>query len=141
MQPVNAKKFIPHRPPMCLVNKIIDYDDSAKKATLEFTVNLNSPLISPSGELPPENFLEIIAQATAAQHGFNLARNRDDDEKGFLVGVRNFKVYGKAFAGDKLTISVECGTEIESVSAIDGKIFKADQQLASAGITVWHGKK
>jgi len=141
MQPVYVKHFIPHTPPALMIDKIIDYDDDAKKATLEFTVDANSPFVSTNGELAPESFLEIIAQSTAAQHGFNLKRNGSDEEKGFLVGIRHFKVYGKAFSGDKLTISIECGTEIESINAVNGEIFMSDKKIASAGITVWHGKK
>ena len=141
IKPINVNQLIPHQHPIRMVDTIVDYDDSTKQATLEVVINDDSPFVDSNGEIAPETFLEIIAQSTAAQHGFNLQRSGKGDEKGFLVGVRDFAIEGKAFAGDKLTISVECGTEIESVSAVKGEIFNAGRKIASAGITVWHGKQ
>lgn len=139
IQPVIVKDLIPHQPPMRMIDFIVDYDDAAKKAVLEYTVVADSPFIDANGELNPESYLEIIAQASAAQHGFNLKRAGKNEEKGFLVGARNFLVHGKAFAGDKLTVSVTCGTEIESVSSVQGEIHNNGRKISSACITVWHG--
>ena len=139
IKPVNAKQLIPHQLPIRMVDQIVDYDDTAKTSTLEVVIDGNSPFVDSNGELVSESFLEIIAQSAAAQHGFNLQRSDKPEEKGFLVGVRNFEIYGQAFAGEKLTILIECGTEIESISAVQGEIYQSDKKLASAGITVWHG--
>ena len=104
-------------------------------------VSADSPFVGINNELDPEAFLEIIAQAAAAQHGYNIKRDGGKEEKGFLVGTRNFMIHGKAFAEDKLTVQVECTTEIESLSAVSGTVSKNNQMLASAVITVWHGEK
>lgn len=138
---VNVKPLIPHQLPMLMIDSIVNYDDSAKTAILEYTIKASSPFVDSNGKLAPESFLEIIAQAAAAQHGFNLQRNGKPEETGFLVGARGCLVTGKAFAGDKLTVYVACGTEMESVSAVKGEIFNSGEKIFSAGITVWHGTK
>ena len=97
-------------------------------------------LLEKSHKSIPNVFLEIIAQAAAAQHGFNLKRDKKEDERGLLVGVREFNIYNSAFVNDKLTITIECGTEIASLSIVEGSIKNANLLIATATITVWHGK-
>ena len=139
--PIITDDLIPHRPPIKMVDKIIDYDDSCKPSIVEYTVTEGSGFLNSDGCLDEECFLEIIAQAAAAQHGFNLKRDGSELEAGLLIGVRNLVIYDQAFTGDTLNILVECGTEIESVSAVAGKIMKGPEIIAEAVITVWHGGK
>lgn len=139
--PIATDEMIPHRAPFKMIDQIVSFDDDSKSSVLEYTVKENSPFLNPDGSLDGESFLEIIAQAAAAQHGFNLKREGAKEELGFLVGVRDLQISGQAFKGDTVTVQVECGTEIETVSAVSGSISKAGKEIASALITVWHGNK
>lgn len=139
--PIDTKGLIPHQPPMKMVDRIISYSDADKSSVLELTIAGESPFVDNKGQLAPECYLEIIAQAAAAQHGFNLHRDGAKEEQGFLVGARNVNITGQAKAGDILLIKVACGIEIESVSSVSGNIYKGEEEIASAQITVWHGSK
>ena len=137
--PIQTDSLIPHVPPMKMIDCIISFNDETKSSLLEFTVSKDSPFVNANGILDGECFLEIIAQAAAAQHGLNLQRKGEKEEQGFLVGARNVKILGQACAGDTLTVQVECGTEIESVSSVFGNVRRGEEEMASAAITVWHG--
>lgn len=139
--PKETKDLIPHRAPMKMVDQIISCNDAEKSSVLQYTVPADSPFVDESGKLDSACYLEIIAQAAAAQHGFNLQRDQAEEEQGFLVGSRNVEISDQAVVGDTLTVEVACGTEIESVSSVFGRISKDGQEIASADITVWHGKK
>lgn len=104
-------------------------------------VNADLPFVDANNKLDPEAFLEIIAQAAAVQHGYNIKLDGGKEEKGFLVGARNLIIHGQAFVGDKLTVQIECTTEIDSLSAVAGTVSKNNKILASAVITVWHGEE
>src|SRR3989339_1126634 len=108
---IDVENLIPHRKPLKMVEQIVSYDDASKSSVIELNVDENSPFTSNSGLLDGECFLEIIAQAAAAQHGFNLRRLGSNVEKGFLVGAMDFKISGQARVKDKLIVKVECGTE------------------------------
>ena len=140
IKPVNAKQLIPHYPPMCMIDRIVDYDDKSNRSIIELTIDKNSPFTAHNKVLDTECFLEIIAQASAAQHGLDLQRRGAKKEKCFLVGATNFNIYSQAYVGDKLTVIIKCDTEIASVSSLFGKIFKGKEEIASATITVWHKK-
>jgi predicted hotdog family 3-hydroxylacyl-ACP dehydratase len=80
-----------------------------------------------------------MAQAAAAQHGYNLAKDNKHEEKGFIVGIRRFKITGEASVNDKLSVSVKLGPEIESLSVVYGTVTCRSNQIASIELTVWHG--
>lgn len=139
--PLKTDDLIPHRPPIKMIDSIVEFNDASKSSVLEYKVDKNSNFLNSDGTLDEECFLEIIAQAAAAQHGFNLKRKNSEKEQGLLVGVRHLEIHGKVFAGDTLKIMVQCGTEIETVSSVSGKILKGDQIIAESIITVWHSNE
>ena len=138
--PLDVDTFIPHKTPIKMVDKLLSYDDDTKTSIYEYTIPESSPFIGEESQIDSECFLEIIAQAAAAQHGFNLTREKKETERGLLVGVREFNIYNSACVNDKLTITIECGTEIASLSIVEGNIKIGESLIASATITVWHGK-
>ena len=137
--PISVSELLPHEIPILMVEDIISYDDASKSSTIKACVDINSPFINDAGQIENECLLEIIAQAAAAQHGFNLIRKKSPLEKGFLAGVNYMKIYSTANVGDSLMVNVECGTEISSLSVVNGKIFHNKNLIAEAAITVWHG--
>lgn len=136
--PLDVQDLIPHKLPFKMVDNIISYDDTTKTSVLEYTIDKESPFID-NHKIDHICFLEIIAQAAAAQHGFNLQREKKAKERGFLVGVRDFNINNSAKVNDKLTITIECGQEIASLSIVKGTIKIDNILIASATITVWHG--
>ena len=137
---ISACDFLPHEKPILMVKDIIAYDDKQKSSKVTAFVDIDSPFVDETGQIENECFLEIIAQAAAAQHGFNRQREKLPLEQGFLAGVNFMKIYDTANVGDSLVVNVECGTEISSLSVVNGKIFNNDELIAEVAITVWHGE-
>ena len=77
--PIEVDSLLPHRPPMLLVDRIISIDDDAKSSTVETTVKKEFPFIDNENCLHGEALIEIMAQASAAQHGYNLERDGKKD--------------------------------------------------------------
>jgi len=136
--PIDASQFIPHKPPMLMVGQIVSVDDQEKSSIIETTVHHDSPFLSEKNTLYGEALIEIMAQAAAAQHGYNLAKDNKKEEKGFIVGIRKFEISGEAAINDKLSVSVKLGPEIESLSVVYGAVICKNKQIASTELTVWH---
>ncbi len=139
--PSDASPFLPHRAPMLMVERIISVNDDEKSSIIETTVRDNFPFITKENILESEALIEIMAQAAAAQHGYNLAKNNSSEEKGFIVGIRKFKIFGEVSVGDILHVSVKLGTEIDSLSVVYGGITCNNKNIASMELTVWHGSE
>jgi predicted hotdog family 3-hydroxylacyl-ACP dehydratase len=137
--PIDASQFLPHKPPMLMVEQIVSVNDQEKSSVIETTVRPDSLFLSEENTLYGEALIEIMAQAAAAQHGYNLAKENKHEEKGFIVGIRRFKITGEASVNDKLSVSVKLGPEIESLSVVYGTVTCRSNQIASIELTVWHG--
>jgi predicted hotdog family 3-hydroxylacyl-ACP dehydratase len=137
--PIDASQFLPHKPPMLMVEQIISVNDQEKSSVIETTVRPDSLFLSEENTLYGEALIEIMAQAAAAQHGYNLAKENKHEEKGFIVGIRKFEITGEASVNDKLSVSVKLGPEIESLSVVYGTVTCRSNQIASIELTVWHG--
>ncbi len=138
--PISVESLLPHKPPMLMVDSILNIDDTEKSSVIESTIRPEFPFISKDYSLEGEAFIEIMAQAAAAQHGYNLKRNKQREEKGFIVGIRKFKIESKVFVGDRLEVFVQLGPEIESLSVVFGTVSCKGKKVASAELTVWHGE-
>lgn len=137
--PLPVADLLPHRPPMLMVEEIVAMDDEREAAEIRLTVHPDNPFLDADGMLDPAAFLEIVAQAAAAQHGANLRREGKPSEAGMLLGVRDFRITGAARVGDVLTVEVRKASEIERVAAVDGSVRRGEVPLAAANLTVWHG--
>ena len=71
--PIDASQFLPHKPPMLMVEQIVSVNDQEKSSVIETTVRPDSLFLSEENTLYGEALIEIMAQAAAAQHGYNLA--------------------------------------------------------------------
>ena len=138
---VGVSEFIPHKFPVKMVDSILEWNDEKKTSIVSGCVCADSPFVNSQGVIDNECFLEIIAQAAAAQHGFNLFRKEKPEEQGFIAGVNYLNVYDSIVVDIPFKVKVECGTEISSLSVVNGKVFDKNGKLkAEAAITVWHGK-
>jgi predicted hotdog family 3-hydroxylacyl-ACP dehydratase len=138
--PVNAGNYIPHKSPVKMVDAIIEWNDDEKSSLVSAGVPVDSPFVNSFGIVDNECLLEIIAQAAAAQHGFNLFRDGQPEEQGFIAGVNFMKITEPVHVNEPLFVSVKCGTEISSLSVVNGIIRSRNGRLkAEAAITVWHG--
>lgn len=135
-----AADFVPHDTPFRMVERIISFDDDAKSSLIEARLDGDGLFSGDDDMIDPEVLLEVIAQAAAAQHGYNLARKGLGREKGYLVGVREFEVSGSVRRGETVLVSIKCGPEIESLCSIEGLVHSGPRQVARAEISVWHGK-
>ena len=136
--PAEAERLVPHRRPMLIVDRLLTVEE---ETTVEAKVSKEMIFVGTDGKLEDSAFLEMIAQAMAVHRGFE---NRDNGgaNGGYLVGARNFKVYGTAVAGDSLKIVVRKILQVgRDIAVIDGKVFNGSLKLAEGEITIWQDNK
>ena len=138
--PINVSRFLPHRHPMLMVDRIIGVNDDEQSSIIETTVRDSFPFVAENNLLEGEALIEIMAQAAAAQHGYNLAKKSSREEEGFIVGIRRCKILKEVFVGDTLQVSVKLGPEIESMSVVYGGVTCNNENIASIELSVWHGQ-
>jgi hypothetical protein len=132
--PLEAKSFIPHRPPMLFVERLLEREGD--RAVAETTLPTTGIVIS-NGRLLPEYFIELIAQTAALANGYDLFCEDKAPTDGMLVGIDAFSVVGAARAGHVVHIKTNKTFTFGPVNVIHGSVWDGELQLAYGEIKVW----
>jgi len=135
--PISADRIIPHRPPMQLVDRLLDCDAEAGSGTAEVEVRKDGFILADQGGVDPPVFFEMIAQAYAAVKGYENLINGRSPRGGYLVGIRKGRVTESAFPGDRLLVYVETEKSLGDFSVAQGTVTRSGRDIAWAVIKVW----
>ena len=132
--PMKADALVPHRPPMLLVDSIVEREGDRALVT---AVMPRDGICFELGVGFPEFYIEVIAQAIAVANGYDGISTGEKVQNGMLVGVDSFVFHENGAPGDILSVEVEKTFEFEAVKLICGKVMHEDTLLAEAEIKVW----
>jgi len=127
-----------HRPPMILVDKLLDYHATGGRCRVTITPQ-SAFYDTDSKGVASYIGSEYMAQTIAAYAGA-LALDNDKQVKiGFLLGTRKYETFTPLFElGDELEITVlELIQEESGLSVFDCIIKRAEQVVAQAKINVF----
>ncbi|MDZ4199015.1 MAG: radical SAM protein [Kiritimatiellia bacterium] len=133
--PMSVEGLIPQSSPMRMVNRILSVGE--RSAEIESVLDAGNPFLDANGALEPAAFLEVIAQAAAAHHGFR-SRNLPGRPEGFLLGAKALKISGQARVGDRLRVAVFKEARLGAFGVIRGEVFLKNQRIAEGEIKVFH---
>lgn len=128
--PLKAMDLVPHRGTMLLIGELREsLSDYASGVSVIASKN---PFLDSKGKLDSVCFVECLAQLTAASEGFN-ARIAGDGviRSGYLVGVNDFSIQGRAGIGDTLLLKMRKLLEINSVVVAEGEVHVGEKCVAS----------
>jgi len=137
--PCAAQRLVPHRPPMLLVDRLLDKGD--EHALVEAIAPQEGIFVDPLRGVAPEYFVEVIAQAMAAASGFDVLEKGKPFGGGFLVGIDDCRWYGTAALGETLHIELEKRFQFEAVTVMEGRVVGRGGCLATATVKVWETDK
>lgn len=133
--PMPAETLIPHRPPMRLVDTLVSRGDAT--GVIEANPGAGCILVGADGVLDEAALVELMAQGYAVIKGYDdLSRGKEVSE-GYLVGVRKFRVAGRARAGERLLVRIKTVGSFEGFAVADGEIERAGETIASGTIKLW----
>lgn len=97
--------LIPHRPPMVLIDRIVEA--GPEHLVSEAVISADKPFLAADGSLPAWAGIELMAQSIAAYAGVQAQAAGEPIRVGFLLGTRRYESSCARFpAGDVLRISV-----------------------------------
>ncbi|QSX33918.1 hotdog family protein [Shewanella avicenniae] len=135
----NICDFIPHRPPMVLIDRIEQYRADFLIASVE--ISEQTPFVdSASRHVPNYVGIEYMAQTVAALAGIEAEQRGEPIRTGFLLGTRKLSFSQAGYnLGQRYHISVQrLYQEDSGLAVFDCSIHDAQQQLiASANVNVF----
>ncbi len=98
--------LIPHRPPMVLIDRILEV--GPEHLVSEAVISADKPFLAPDGSLPAWAGIELMAQSIAAYAGAQARAAGEPIRVGFLLGTRRYESSCASFpALAVLTIRVQ----------------------------------
>jgi len=133
--PLAAEPFIPHRPPMRLVESLLSC--GAEQAEVEVCVETGNLLLGVDGRLESLTAVEMLAQAQAVAQGYRDRQAGKLVRMGYLVGIRNFEEFDQARLGERLRIRVVTKVELGDFALVEGEIRAGSRLLAQGELKLW----
>lgn len=133
--PMPAEKLVPHRPPLCLIARLLECDGHT--GVVEAIIAEDNIFLKQDGSLPSLILAELIAQASAAVKGYDDLIHGKEIKKGFLVDIREMRFTERCHKGDTLRIRIEILRTISGFSVIKGQVEKGDEVAGSGTIKIW----
>jgi predicted hotdog family 3-hydroxylacyl-ACP dehydratase len=98
-------ELIPHRPPMALLDELLEHGPDHVKARMR--VKGSIPFVDSAGRFPAWAGVELMAQSIAAWAGLQSRTRGEPVKVGFLLGTRRYRSECAWFpGGTELVISV-----------------------------------
>jgi len=131
--------YLPHRPPMLLVNKVLEV--SLEHAIGEVILDEQAPFMTKQG-VPAVIGIEYMGQTAALIAGYQLEQGNTEPHLGFLLGTRAYsseqeffltgqnliiECQEKAIVGDSLATfdcSIRTSTSSESIARASLSVFR-----------------
>ena len=133
--PIAAEQLIPHRPPLCLIDRLLAYD--GLQGVVEATLLPGSICIMDDGSIEQTALVELIAQSFAAIKGYADLLEGKPVYKGFLVGVKRVTFQGTAYGNDRLLIDITKTGETDEFALAEGRVIRGEEVLAAGSLMVW----
>ena len=105
-----ASLYVPHTGSMLLVDSIIEHQDD--NGVVETTFAAGSMFADSNGVLQPLVFIELLAQGFASLNGYTNHLKEAEEQKGFLVGVKDIQFYDTAPITVGMTLTAKLKVEI-----------------------------
>ncbi len=131
------KKFLAHRYPFLLVDKVVDYE-AGKHLTAVKNVTINEPFFQGHFPdypvMPGVLIMEALAQATGLLGFKTMDDDPSEDQLYLFVGIDGARFKRQVVPGDVLTLKVELLKRSRSIWKFDCKAMVGDELAASATI-------
>ncbi|UCF94445.1 MAG: hypothetical protein JSW39_09880 [Desulfobacterales bacterium] len=133
--PMQASRLIPHRKPMRLVDRLIEFKDQS--GAVEAVVTPENGLTDSEGRLDQLAVAEMMAQAYATVKGYADRLSGKPATQGYLVGIRQIQFFASAYAGDRLRINVDTVGTISGFAVVEGQVRRSQEVIARGRIKLW----
>ena len=128
---IDITKLMLHRPPMLLVDKVLEVDGDFARTSFE--IKHDNIFLDKNNVLKRSAQIEIMAQALAASNAFDSKQKNKPTQKGFLVMLKNITFFADTKCGDILECHINIVDFIAQTHIAQGKLFNQNGTLLCEG--------
>ena len=127
-------KFIPQRPPIVMVDKLIS---AADKTTISgFTIKADNIFVE-NNILQEPGIIENVAQSAALGVGYICLLKNEKVPLGFIGAIKNLVIYDLPKVGDEITTEIKVDYEVFEATLITGKVYCEKKLIAQCEMKIF----
>ena len=138
MEVTEIQKYLPHRYPFLLVDRVIDFEQDRRIVCIK-NVTINEPMFTGHFPVTPVFPGVLIVEALAQASGLLAFRSRnrtlDDGFIYYLAGTDKTKFKRSVIPGDQLRLEVEVINLRKHWMKVSGKAYVDDNLVCSSLLT------
>jgi|WetSurMetagenome_2_1015567.scaffolds.fasta_scaffold180819_2 hypothetical protein len=127
-------RFIPQRPPMVMIGKLILAVD---KTTTTSLLIRDDNIFCECGFLREPGLIENMAQTAAAGNSFRGGNGQSEPLTGYIGGIRNLRIFGFPPVGCEITTTVTVEHEVFDATVVTGKVFLEGKLMAECELKIF----
>jgi 3-hydroxyacyl-[acyl-carrier-protein] dehydratase len=131
----DIEAYMPHRLPMRLVSELLCVEEDYAEART--TLDIGNVVVDPNGKVEAAALMEIMAQAYAAAHGYQNKQKGKPAMRGYLAGIKDFRIEYLPSVGKPLLIKMKSSSPFEEFYNVEGQILCEDSVVASGTLKIW----
>ena len=127
-------EYLPQRPPMVMVGKLMLSEDKRTVTTLRIT---GDNLFTEQGVFTEPGLIENMAQTAAAGEGFRARSRGLEPSRGFIGGIRDLKIYRLPKTGEEITTESLVTCEVMNATVVSARVFSGPETLAACELKIF----
>ncbi len=134
---VNEKdilQFIPQRPPMVMVDTLLEYATDKAMAQLHLSCD---NLFCKDGKFHAPGLIEHMAQTAALHAGYKAAQNGELPKAGVIGSIKRFTIYELPNDSDTLTSTVSIQPVLSNTLIVKGETFVEEHLIAKGELYIF----
>jgi len=133
--PADTEAYMLHRPPMRLVQRLRCVEEAYGEA--ETTLNIGDVGVDPDGKVEAAALLEMVAQTYAAAQGYRDQLAGKPTNRGYLVGISDFRIQSLPSAGQRILIKIRSSCSFEDFYLVEGHVLCDGCAVAGGTLKIW----
>ncbi len=133
--PANAALLVPHRPPLLLVDRLLEF--TGKAGVVESVIAPDNLFLTDEGTLKEIAMVELLAQSAAAVKGYSDLMEGKKIKKGYLVEIKEFVFKDGCRKGDAVNIFIGIEKSFSGFSVINGHLACRGKEIAAGTLKLW----
>lgn len=127
-------QMIPQKPPMAMLDKIIEV--TTQKSVTGLTITVDN-IFCNNGFFQAPGLTENIAQTAAAQVGYLAAQEGKEPPVGFIGAIKKLEIIQLPKVGDELITTIEIENEVMNFTVINGVSKVGNQIMAQCQMNIF----
>jgi predicted hotdog family 3-hydroxylacyl-ACP dehydratase len=130
----NILHLIPQRPPMVMVDHLLEVEDQGCKTSLR--VKEENIFVS-EGKLTEPGLLEHIAQSAAARQGYLSRKSGFAPPIGYIGAIQQVEILGLPKINDEIVTKITIKNQIFEVMIISAVVYRNEIELARCEMKIF----